>query len=163
MNRQINYIVHASIILIFIGCGYVFFQKIFFSDPKTVDTTQVTIVPQKQDISLSNSAAKGKILFMTKCAACHNIFKDMTGPSILGFEERGPWADRKNVYDWIRNPAAFMKKNEYARGLKEKYGSMMTAFPDLTNEEIDAICDYLKYAGQNRYEVMPIAKTTIIY
>lgn len=67
----------------------------------------------------------------------------MTGPSLLGFEERGPWGDRKNVYEWIRDPAGFMKKNEYARNLKEKFGSMMAASPDLSNEQIDAIIAYL--------------------
>jgi hypothetical protein len=36
-----------------------------------------------------------------------------------------------------------MKKNEYIRELKNIYGSMMTAFPNLTNDEIDAICDYV--------------------
>jgi hypothetical protein len=34
---------------------------------------------------------------------------------------------------------------------------MMTAFPDLTNEEIDAICDYLNQARQAQYEI-PVAK-----
>ncbi|HKO80689.1 MAG TPA: c-type cytochrome [Chitinophagaceae bacterium] len=36
-----------------------------------------------------------------------------------------------------------MEKDSYARSLKEKFGSMMTAFPDLSNEEIDAIAAYI--------------------
>ncbi|MEQ1677439.1 MAG: cytochrome C, partial [Chitinophagaceae bacterium] len=71
-------------------------------------------------------------------------------PGLLGFTERGPWTNRKNVYEWIRNPAAFMSKNEYTKQLKEMYnGTMMTAFPDMTNDEIDAICDYIGQSGKN--------------
>ena len=38
-----------------------------------------------------------------------------------------------------------MKKNEYARALKEKYGSVMSAFPDISNDEINAIVEYIKH------------------
>ena len=31
----------------------------------------------------------GKLLFWSKCASCHNVFKDGTGPALAGFEERG--------------------------------------------------------------------------
>lgn len=102
-------------------------------------------ITPKLDV-LTEAAAKGKILFMQKCATCHSLFKDQTGPSIIGFEERGPWGNRQNLYDWIRNPSAFMKKNAYARELKEKYGSMMTGFPDISDEEIDNIVAYINYA-----------------
>lgn len=94
-------------------------------------------------IPLSGIASKGKSLFMGKCASCHTIFKNLTGPGLIGFEDRGPWPERKNVYAWIRNPSAFMQKNKYTRELKAQYGSMMTAFPDLTDEEVDAICAYI--------------------
>ena len=86
---------------------------------------------------------KGKSLFVSNCASCHTLFKESVGPSLSGFKKRGPWADRKNIYAWINNPAAFMRTNEYTQALKEKYGSMMTAFPDLTREEIDIICEYV--------------------
>ena len=77
----------------------------------------------------------------------------MTGPGIMGFLDRGPWIDRNNVYEWIRNPFAFMEKNEYTRELKKNFDSMMTGFPELTNEEIDSICDFIKEAGQIQYGV----------
>lgn len=45
-----------------------------------------------------------------------------------------------------------MKSDPYTRGLKEMYGSMMTAFPDITNEEIDNIVAYLNYVcGETEY------------
>ena len=36
-----------------------------------------------------------------------------------------------------------MEKDPYTRGLKTEYGSMMTAFPDLSEVEIDAIMSYI--------------------
>ncbi len=80
---------------------------------------------------------------MSKCASCHALFKDMTGPSLAMAIRSEQWADRKRLYDWIRNPEAFMKKDPYTKGLKEKFGSMMTAFPNLSNEEIDDIVEYI--------------------
>lgn len=104
------------------------------------------------NVTLSDTALQGKTLFMSRCASCHVLFKNMTGPDLVGFTKREPWTDRNNVYDWIRNPAAFMQKNEYAKQLKEAYnGTMMTAFPDMTNGEIDAICSYVKEAEQLYY------------
>lgn len=57
---------------------------------------------------------------------------------------------RQNVYDWIRNPAAFMEKDGYTKALYKEYGSMMTGFPEMTNEEIDAICGYLNEVDKMR-------------
>lgn len=92
---------------------------------------------------------------MSKCASCHQVLKNATGPALVGFEERGPWVDRKKVYEWIKNPTAFMVKDKYTQELKKAYGSMMTRFPDLTNEEIDAIIEYLK--DTNKQKNAPIA------
>ncbi len=85
----------------------------------------------------------GKSLFHAKCATCHNIFKNTTGPALMGFEERGPWADRLKLYEFVKNPAAFMAKDAYTKGLLDQYKSMMSGFPDLSNKDIDAIVDYI--------------------
>ena len=60
------------------------------------------------------NAQDGKAIFNSKCAACHNVFKNSTGPALGGMEERGPWSDRKKLYAWIHNPAAFMVMILYA-------------------------------------------------
>src|SRR5690606_24304624 len=69
--------------------------------------------------------------------------KKLTGPPLGGFESRGPWSDRQEVYDWIHNPSAYIAKNDYAKALKNEYGSEMTPFPALSTAEIDAIVDYI--------------------
>ncbi|MGZ5135266.1 MAG: c-type cytochrome, partial [Flavitalea sp.] len=89
-------------------------------------------------------AQNGETLFKQNCASCHSITKDLTGPALAGMMERGPWAEnKKNLYDWIHNPQAFMAKDPYTQALKQKYGTVMTAFPQLKDTDIDAIIEYV--------------------
>ena len=88
-------------------------------------------------------AQDGKALFQTNCASCHALNKKLTGPALAGVEERGPWADRKKLYAWIRNPAGFAKTDAYAAALIKEYGVLMTGFNSLTDAEIDAIVTYI--------------------
>ncbi|MFT3948953.1 MAG: c-type cytochrome [Agriterribacter sp.] len=93
---------------------------------------------------VSANAQDGKTIFNQKCATCHSLTKDITGPALSGLEERGPWSDRKKLYAWIHNPAGFMASDPYTQGLKEKFhGVVMTGFPDLTEAQIDAIVTYI--------------------
>lgn len=102
----------------------------------------------------SVSAQDGKALFQSKCQSCHNIFKDMTGPALKGLEERGKWADHKQLQAWINNPGGFMKTDAHTTELKAKFGSVMTAFPDITLKEVDAIVTYIngEVANQGKKE-----------
>jgi cytochrome c2 len=142
MNKQVGYITSAHLILAAaIGC-YFFISRI----PVTTSEQHYTnVISSSSPAAIPANVAKGKSLFMVRCASCHRISKNLTGPGLIGFEQRGPWADRNKLYEWIRNPAAFMQKDAYTQNLKAEFGTMMTAFPDLTNEEIDAIVDYINY------------------
>ena len=157
MNRQIGYIINAFLIVFLIFLGSLLIRKIG-SVKSANDNLTVEIDNNKTEISpaLSKSAANGKLLFLSKCASCHVLFKDMTGPGLIGFEDRGPWSNRKNLYEWIRNPSEFMKKDLFTQELKKQYGSMMIGFSDLSNEQIDAICDYINQSENIRY--LPIAE-----
>ncbi|THU41803.1 c-type cytochrome [Niastella caeni] len=91
------------------------------------------------------SAQDGKAIFQDNCASCHNVFKDGTGPALGGLTTRGPWTDRKKLYDWVHNPAGFMKTDPYTQGLKQKFsGNMMSPFPTMSEKEIDAVVDYVE-------------------
>ncbi len=89
------------------------------------------------------SAQDGKALFTSKCASCHHPFKDGTGPALSGLEERHKWSDHKELLKWVNNPGGYMAADAYTQGLKAKFGSMMTGFPDVTLPEIDAIVAYI--------------------
>ncbi len=85
----------------------------------------------------------GKALFQTNCASCHNPLKDGTGPALKGLEDRNKWADHKELVKWINNPGGYMATDKYTQGLKAKFGSMMTPFPNIKLADVDAIVKYI--------------------
>ena len=87
--------------------------------------------------------AKGKQLFAQNCQSCHALDKPLTGPALRDFHTRGPWGDRNELYKWVKNPAAYMETNAYAKALKDQYGSMMQASPTMSNQDIDDIAEYI--------------------
>ncbi len=88
-------------------------------------------------------AQDGKALFRSNCASCHGIEKGISGPALKGLEERHKWADHKEVLKWVNNPGAYMANDPYTQGLKAQWGSVMTAFPNLTLADVEAIIGYI--------------------
>lgn len=86
----------------------------------------------------------GKALFQSNCASCHNPIKDATGPALQGVSGRVP--SQEWLYDWIHNSAALIADGDkYANNIYKEWGmTAMTAFPSLSEEEIDAIIDYVE-------------------
>lgn len=84
----------------------------------------------------------GKALFQANCAVCHNSIKDGIGPAMKGALARVP--NKQWIYDWVQNPTKMIADGDkYANEIYEKWNKTpMTAFPNLSNEEIDAIMDY---------------------
>jgi hypothetical protein len=58
----------------------------------------------------SRSYKDGKVLFQNKCAACHILFKDFTGPDLIGFTKRGPWVIAKKLSNTWLIQTNFIKK-----------------------------------------------------
>ena len=93
------------------------------------------------------TAQDGKTIFQNNCASCHSVTKDLTGPALAGVTTRGPWTDRKKIYEWVHNPAKFMVSDKYTQDLKQRFaGTMMTPFPQLSEKEIDAVIDFVSKA-----------------
>ncbi len=90
------------------------------------------------------NAQDGKALFSQNCASCHAVNKKLTGPALAGVEDR--WPEKKNLYAWIKNSAAFLKTGDaYANNLYNEYNkTAMNSFPSLTDADIDAILAYIK-------------------
>ncbi len=98
------------------------------------------------NLSAEVSDAVGKQLFKNNCASCHNkdMKSDMTGPALGGVRER--WEGREEVlYAWIRNSQAVISEgDEYAVNLFNKWNkSVMTAFPTLTDDEVESLLVYI--------------------
>jgi mono/diheme cytochrome c family protein len=157
VSKQLHYIASAFLLLILLAGSFLFIKIIPFDRSTETDEQPAEISQLETNQVMSASIAKGKDLFLSKCASCHNIFKETAYPSLIGFEDRGPWSDRKKLYEWIRNPSAFIKKDAYAQELKSKFGVTMTAFPDLTNEEIDAIVEYIRENNFSKTPAMQVA------
>ena len=89
------------------------------------------------------AAPDGKALFQANCASCHNPLKDATGPALKGVTGRVP--NKEWIYKWIKNSASVIASGDkYANDLYNKWNkTAMTAFPSLSNEEIDAIVKYV--------------------
>ncbi len=102
-------------------------------------------------------SAKGKSLFNANCAACHTLDKKMTGPALRHVEQRladDEGLDREWVYAWVKNSAGLIKSGDaYANKIFNEYsGAAMTAFPQLSNEDIDNI---LAYTAEEKKVVPP--------
>lgn len=91
----------------------------------------------------SASAQDGKALFQANCASCHNPLKDATGPALQGVDKRVPSKDW--LYKWVHNSAGVIASGDkYANEIYTKWNkTAMTAFPNLTTQEIDAIVTYV--------------------
>lgn len=88
-------------------------------------------------------AIDGKALFKANCSSCHFASeKKSTGPGLKGVLGRIPGGNWK--YDWVHNSGALIASGDaYANAkFKEFAGSKMTAFPQLSNDEIDAVLNY---------------------
>lgn len=96
----------------------------------------------------------GKALFQSNCAACHNPLKDATGPALQGVDGRVP--SKEWLYNWVHNSAAVIASGDkYANDIYNTWGkTAMTAFPTLSEEDIDAIVTYVN-------SVEPPSKTPV--
>ena len=120
-----------------------FHEKSLNEPPEEVGTCGVSSLPMDPLFS------QGKVLFKQNCASCHN--KDMknllTGPALKGAKER--WADypQEDLYNFIRNSQKMIHEQRHPKAVElwGKYGpSVMTSFPSLTDEEIDALFIYIE-------------------
>lgn len=101
--------------------------------------------PEPTSMSAENIAPHetGKKLFYAKCASCHMVNKDMSGPALKGVENR--WPDRKKLYAFIRNSEEVIRSDRYARKLWLQWNqTRMLPHPDLTDADIDAILQYVR-------------------
>ncbi|AXG73407.1 cytochrome C [Flavobacterium arcticum] len=91
---------------------------------------------------------KGKELFNSLCAACHKLDAKATGPALRNIADKH---DRAWLYKWVRNSSEMIKSGD-ATAVKlfaENNNSVMTAFPQLSDKDID---DIMAYTSQPKAE-----------
>ncbi|MFL9483779.1 c-type cytochrome [Chitinophagaceae bacterium LWZ2-11] len=107
-------------------------NKVVWTDPKPIQTKE------------SDCIEMGKSLFTSQCAACHAIDKRITGPEIINVEKR--WPDKNKLRAFIRDNQAFLKTGDkYANDMYCEYNkTAMNLFPNLTDQDIDCILNYIR-------------------
>lgn len=100
-----------------------------------------SVIAQEADPERQKAGDK---LFKSLCASCHKLDKKLVGPALGGVEER-----RTNEWlkAWIKNNAALRASGDKdAIAIYEEYnGSNMTAFPQLSDQDIDNILYYTTF------------------
>ncbi len=92
---------------------------------------------------------KGKALFEQQCSTCHNFNEDAIGPNLSGLTRQ---IETQWIKEFIKNPAAAIDaKDPRAVELLAKYKSQMPGFPDLTEQDLEALLSYL-----HTFETLPI-------
>ena len=106
--------------------------------PPAAATATATAAPVA---TTGGDAVAGKALFNVNCAACHKLDARATGPALRGVTGRHAhdW-----FYKWIANSSALIKSGD-ADAVKlweENKPSVMTAFPQLSKQDVDNILAY---------------------
>jgi mono/diheme cytochrome c family protein len=100
---------------------------------------------------------EGKAIFSSRCAGCHNINKVLTGPALEGVHERRSieW-----IINFVRSSQTLVKNGDKdAVALFEKFNKIpMPDHPDLTDDNIKSIVEYIKSESSNGAEKAPFAK-----
>ncbi len=100
---------------------------------------------------------EGKAIFSARCAACHNVNKVITGPALAG-------VDQRRSIDWIINfvhssQTVIKKGDKDAVALFEKFNKIpMPDHPDLTNDHIKSIVEFIKAEASTGSEKAPFNK-----
>ena len=85
---------------------------------------------------------EGKAIFTTRCAACHNINKTLTGPALAGI-------DKKRSIDWIisfvKSSQSMVKSGDKdAIAIFEQFSKIpMPDHPDFSDDQIKSILEYI--------------------
>ena len=94
-----------------------------------------------QDAIDDTRQKEGRTLYNNLCASCHKLDRKLIGPALGGVTER-----RENEWlkAWIKNNAALRASGDRdAIAIFNEYnGSVMSAFPQLTDNQIDDILYY---------------------
>jgi len=90
----------------------------------------------------AQDAAAGAAIFKQKCTACHGIDKAVVGPALKGIEDK---LKEEWLIKWIKNaPALIASGDAEAIKASEYSPAMMSAFPELSDDDIRNILAYIK-------------------
>ena len=126
------------------------FLRLFLSSLTFILLFSFQLTAQEID---SVQVRKGKKIFNANCASCHKLEGKLIGPELGKVEER-----RTNEWlkSWIKDNAALRASGDAdAVAIFNEYnGSVMTAFPQLADSDIDAILAYTTHGNIDKKVVV---------
>jgi len=120
--------------------GFLWLNAIIISIPSNAQNA-----PHTNAMSVAPDLVEGEKIFKASCASCHKPHEKSTGPALKG--AKGHWAENPDMlYKWVKNSSELIASGyPYAVKLfEENNKSVMTAFPALTNQQIDNIFAYIE-------------------
>ncbi len=125
-----------------------------YTDDKPAVAETATATTQTVDPKV----AVGKKIFQANCAACHKLDKKLIGPAL------GNMADRRDdawLKSWIKdNNALRASGDQEAIDIFKEYNGMpMTAFPQLSDEDLDAIIAYTTAGDVKKVATTQVGET----
>lgn len=111
-----------------------------------------------QNIRAYTPLDKGKEIFSLRCAACHHVNKELTGPALAGVDKR---RSMNWIVSFVRSSQTLVKSGDKeAITVYEKYNKIpMPDHTDLTEESIQDIIAYIKSEAKPDIAIkVPFAK-----
>ncbi len=124
--------------------------------PQPAPVATAAAVQAAPAATAGGDAVKGKELFNTNCAACHKLDAKATGPALRGIAAKH---DKAWLYKWIHNSSEMIKAGDPAavKLFEENNKSVMTAFPQLSEADIDNIIAYTSEPKAEPVAALPTA------
>ncbi|WP_425235839.1 c-type cytochrome [Ulvibacterium sp.] len=140
-RNRISKVLGVSLIIFLL-----FSISLYSQEEAVAENAEVATEEGAADAS-AGDPAKGKSLFNQNCAACHALNRKMTGPALANVESRlaeEEGLDKEWLYAWIKNSPGMIKSGDaYSVKIYNEYNqAAMTAFPTLSNQDIDDILAY---------------------
>ena len=131
----------SRVLLFSLAFMLTFSIQIFAQDATTPAPATDAAAAAPAPATASGDPVAGKALFNAQCAACHKLDAKMTGPALRGVGDK---YEKEWLYKWIRNSAELIKSgDERANKVFNEFNqSPMTAFPQLSDADIDNIIAY---------------------
>ncbi|SMO39271.1 cytochrome c3 family protein [Solitalea koreensis] len=96
--------------------------------------------------ALAADPKEGETLFKANCSSCHAVGKKVTGPALKDVDKRH---EEAWIIKWVHNSQAMVKAGDpvAVKLFNENNQSVMTAFPNLTEDNVKSILAYIKQEG----------------
>lgn len=108
-------------------------------------------------VAKADPIEEGKAIFLTRCAACHNINQKLTGPALAGVDQR---RSLEWIVQFVRSSQSLVKSGDKdAVAIYEQFNKIpMPDHSDLTEDNIRQIVEYIKSEAKPVDSKAPFAK-----